>query len=158
VPFPLRYLALLLYYVETEDPNAVSAGEDMDKTTEQLVAAARSVCGEFQLAEHFSAGAVGAAILTAEGNTYTGICIDLACGLGFCAEVAAVAEMLKHRETHIRSVVAVCEKGILPPCGRCREMIAQVDPRNFDCRVVVGEDEVVSLRELLPHYWLIQSG
>jgi hypothetical protein len=36
--------------------------------------------------------------------------------------------------------------------------MAQVDPQNLDCRVIVGEDEVVSLRELLPHYWLVQSG
>jgi cytidine deaminase len=147
-----------LYYAEDENPNAVSKGENMDKITEQLVAAARSVCGDFQLTEHFSAGSVGAAILTAKGNTYTGICIDLACGLGFCAEVAAVADMLKHRETHIRAVVAVSNNRILPPCGRCREMMAQVDPQNLDCRVIVGEDEVVSLRELLPHYWLVQSG
>jgi cytidine deaminase len=66
--------------------------------------------------------------------------------------------MLKHRETHIRAVVAVSNNRILPPCGRCREMMAQVDPQNLDCRVIVGEDEVVSLRELLPHYWLVQSG
>ena len=129
----------------------------MNKTTEQLVATARSVCGDFQLTEHFSAGGVGAAILTAKGNTYTGICIDLACSLGFCAEVAAVAEMLKHRETHISVVVAVTGSRILPPCGRCREMMAQVDPRNLDCHVIVGEDEIVSLRALLPHYWLIQA-
>lgn len=128
----------------------------MDRATEQLIAAARAVCGEFQLTDDFSAGGVGAAILTAKGNTYTGICIDLGCGLGFCAEVAAVAEMLKHRETHISAVVAVSESRILPPCGRCREMMAQVDPRNLDCRVIVGEDQVVSLRALLPHYWLIQ--
>ena len=128
----------------------------MDKITDQLVATARAVCGDFRLTEDFSAGGVGAAILTAKGNTYTGICIDLACGLGFCAEVAAVAEMLKHRETHISAVVAVSENRILPPCGRCREMMAQVDPRNLDCRVIVGEDQVVSLRALLPHYWLTQ--
>ena len=129
----------------------------MDRAIERLVASARSVCGEFRLDEHFSAGAVGAAILTMKGNTYTGVCIDLACGLGFCAEVAAVAEMLKHRETHIRAVVAVSGDRILPPCGRCREMMVQVDPRNLDCRVIVGEDEAVSLRALLPHYWLVQG-
>jgi len=128
----------------------------MDRTTEQLIASARAVCGDFQLTEDFSAGGVGAAILTAKGSIYTGICICLACGLGFCAEAAAVAEMLKHRETHISAVVAVSEDRILPPCGRCREMMAQVDPRNLDCRVIVGEDQVVSLRALLPNHWLIQ--
>lgn len=107
--------------------------------------------------EDFSAGSVGAAILTADGNVYTGICIDLACGLGFCAEVAAVAEMLRHRETHITAVAAVCAGGVLgTPCGRCREMIAQVDARNLDCRIIVRDDRDVSLRELLPNPWLGQ--
>jgi cytidine deaminase len=126
----------------------------MDEATSQLIEAARTVHGEFKLSEDFSAGSVGAAIRTAEGNIYTGICIDLACGLGFCAEVAAVAEMLKHRETHITEVVAVTAHGILAPCGRCREMIAQVDARNLDCRVIIGEDRVVTLRQLLPEHWL----
>ena len=105
----------------------------------------------------FFAGSVGAAIRTAGGNVYTGICIDLTCGLGFCAEVAAVAEMLKHRETHIVAVVACSEDRILPPCGRCREMMAQVDVRNLDCRVIVGEDREVSLRGLLPDHWLTEG-
>jgi cytidine deaminase len=130
----------------------------MDDAQLQLVEAAKAVCGEFRLREDFSAGSVGAAIRTADGNVYTGICIDLACGLGFCAEVAAVAEMLKRRETHISAVVAVSAGGILgAPCGRCREMIAQVDRRNLDCRVIIGEDQDVSLRELLPKHWLAQD-
>jgi len=126
----------------------------MNEDTTRLIDAARSVCGEFRIRRKFSAGSVGAAIRTAGGNVYTGICIDLACGLGFCAEVAAVAEMLKHRETHIVAVVAFSEDRILPPCGRCREMMAQVDVRNLDCRVIVGEDREVSLRGLLPDHWL----
>ena len=39
------------------------------------------------------------ALETASGNVYTGINLDLACGIGFCAEHSAVAEMLKARET-----------------------------------------------------------
>jgi len=126
----------------------------MEDIAKDLIAAARAVCGEFGLSGGFSAGSVGAAIRTAGGNTYTGVCIDLACGLGFCAEAAAIAEMLKCRETHIAAVVAVSRDGVLPPCGRCREMMAQVDPRNMDCSVIIAEEEVVPLRELLPHHWL----
>jgi cytidine deaminase len=128
----------------------------MNETTSQLIAAARAVYGEFKLSKDFSAGSVGAALKTANGNIYTGVCIDLACGLGFCAEVAAIAEMLKNRETHITSIVAVAHRGILAPCGRCREMIVQVDARNFDCHVIIGEDRIVTLRQLLPEHWLTQ--
>jgi cytidine deaminase len=122
----------------------------MNDTTSQLIEAAQAVCGEFALADGLSAGSVGAAILTEDGNTYTGVCIELDSGLGFCAEASAIAEMLKHRETHITAVVAVSGNQILPPCGRCREMIAQVATRNLDCQVILGKDRTVSLRELLP--------
>jgi len=128
--------------------------EKMNESRTQLIEAARAVCGDFALREDFSAGGVGAAIRTAKGNVYTGICIDLGSGLGFCAEVAAIAEMLKRRETQIDTVVAVSGQRILPPCGRCRETIAQIDIRNLDCKVIVAEDEDVCLRELLPKHWL----
>jgi cytidine deaminase len=132
--------------------------KDMNEARSQLIEAAKAVCGAFSLREDFSAGSVGAAILTTRGNIYTGICIDLACGLGFCAEVAAVAEMLKARETHVLAVVAVSSAKVLgAPCGRCRETIAQVDPQNLDCAVILGDDLEVPLRELLPEHWLTEQ-
>jgi cytidine deaminase len=120
----------------------------------ELIAVARRVQGEFSLGADFSAGGVGAAVRGRSGRLYTGICLDLACGIGFCAEHAAVAEMLKHRESEIDAVVAVGADVILAPCGRCRELMAQVNPANLDCRVVLGEDRVVQLRALLPEHWL----
>ena len=46
------------------------------------------------------------------------------------------------------------ETRILPPCGRCREMLAQVDSRNVDCKVILDNNHAVLLRELLPLHWL----
>lgn len=127
----------------------------MKDTRSILVEAAKAVCGTFKLRDDFSAGSVGAALLTAKGTVYTGICIDLASGLGFCAEVAAIAEMLKARETHVLAVVALTDTGeIIPPCGRCRETLAQIDPRNFECTIILDRDREVPLRELLPEHWL----
>ena len=127
----------------------------MNENRLKLIHAAKAVRGAFRLREDFSAGSVGAAILTAKGNIYTGICIDLACGLGFCAEVGALAEMLKARETQVLAVVAVSNGGVLgAPCGRCRETIAQIDPRNLNCAVLLGDGREVPLRELLPEHWL----
>lgn len=121
----------------------------------RLIAAARSVQGSFELSpgDGFSAGGVGAAILTADGNVYTGICIDVACGIGFCAEHSAIAEMLKHRETRIAAVVAVGDSEILPPCGRCREFMMQIDRSNIEADVILSEKQTVKLRDLLPFYW-----
>jgi cytidine deaminase len=127
----------------------------MKREDRDLIEAARAVCGEFTLRDDFSAGSVGAAVRTADGNVYTGICIDIACGLGFCAEVAAVAEMLKHRETRIAAVAAVDHHGrLLAPCGRCREMMVQVDQRNANCRVLLKDSGETKLSELLPDHWL----
>jgi cytidine deaminase len=126
----------------------------MDDARASLIEEARRVCGNFPLRDEFSAGSVGAAIRAESGNIYTGICIDLGSGLGFCAEVAAMAEMLKHRETTIDTVVAVSSRGILPPCGRCREMMIQIDPENMNARVIVAEDGEVLLRDLLPRHWM----
>jgi len=126
----------------------------MTQERSQLIETARGICSAFKLRDEFSAGGVGAALRTAKGNIYTGICIDLACGLGFCAEVAAIAEMLKNRETQIDLIVAVSGSRILPPCGRCRETMAQLDARNLECRVIVAQDQDVPLKELLPKHWL----
>jgi len=92
---------------------------------------------------------VAAALRTDSGAIYTGICIDVACGIGFCAEHAAIAEMLKHRKTRIETIVAVKDAMILPPCGRCRELMAQVNPENGATRIIL-DGRVTSLRELLP--------
>jgi cytidine deaminase len=129
----------------------------MNDTRSELIEAARAVVSDLKLREDFSAGRVGAAIRTAQGNIYTGICIELGSGLGFCAEVAAIAQMLTHRETQINMVVAVTSDRILSPCGRCRETMAQIDERNLDCKVVIGEEREVLLRDLLPHHWLTQG-
>jgi cytidine deaminase len=126
----------------------------MNDASAKLIEAARAVVGDLKLRKDWSAGGVGAAIRTVQGNVYTGICIDLACGLGFCAEVNAIAQMLTHRETQIETVVAVTADKILPPCGRCRETMAQIDARNLDCKVIIAEGREVLLRELLPDHWL----
>ncbi|MEO8431519.1 MAG: cytidine deaminase [Acidobacteriota bacterium] len=120
-----------------------------------LIEEARRVQGRFALGgADFASGAVGAAVRGRSGRIYTGVCADLACGLGFCAEQAAIAEMLKSRESAIAAVVAVGADGILAPCGRCRELIAQVHPGNMDSLVVLDAGRAVPLRELLPERWL----
>ena len=98
-----------------------------------------------------SSATVAAALLTREGNVYTGVCIDLRCGLGWCAERSAAAEMLKARETKIAVVVAVHSTGkIVPPCGACREFLLQLNEENAETWVVLGEGHGRALKELLP--------
>jgi len=120
-------------------------------TDAELIDTARKLVGDFKPSPDCSAGGVASALETVAGNVYTGICVDTHCSMGFCAEHAAVAEMLKGRESEIRTIVAVTSpEGILPPCGRCRELLWQINERNCETRVIVGNDKVVTLAELLP--------
>lgn len=119
---------------------------------ELLIVEAKRHVGEFTLSEaSLTAGSVAAALVTEAGNLYRGICLDLSCGIGFCAEHAAIASMLLNRETIIRKIVAVSDREILPPCGRCRELMLQVDCRNGECEVLLPMGITRKLKELLPH-------
>jgi len=126
-----------------------------DSMIQELIEIARPLLGEIVLSRpDMSAATVACAIRSASGRTYTGVCVHLCCGIGFCAEHAAVAEMIKGRETQIEAIVALCDSGPLAPCGRCRELMVQVDARNFNARVGLPDGRVALLRELLPDHWM----
>ena len=128
-------------------------------SAKKLIEEAYKILGEYTLSSnHYSAGSVSAALLTSQGNVYTGINIDIACGIGFCAEHSAIAEMLKHRETQIEMIVAVSDESIRPPCGRCRELLFQVDAKNIHTKVYLSEEKYLTLDELLPKRWKPRAG
>jgi len=130
----------------------------MNPRTQELIDIARPLVRNLTLGRSdFSAATVAAAIRTPSGNVYTGVCIHLSCGLGFCAEHAAAAEMIKAGETRIETIVAVAEDCILSPCGRCREFLIQVDPANAEANVVLEGGREVKLGDLLPHHWLVSG-
>lgn len=100
---------------------------------------------------------VASALETEDGRRHVGVCIDTGSGTGFCAEHSAIAAMITAREHRIARIVAVWRSPegalhVMPPCGRCRELIRQVDGGNLDTRVVLGRRRDVALRELLPHH------
>lgn len=105
-------------------------------------------------------GDVAATLVTGEGNEFHGVCIDTGSGTGFCAEAAAIGAMVTAGEYKINRIVAVWrdpeteQVAVLPPCGRCREFIRQIDPANIETEVVLGWDEAIRLADLLPfHDW-----
>ena len=116
----------------------------------ELVQRAKGVLGSRQLSEKGLAGSVAAALVTDGGNVYVGVCIDVACGMGFCAEHAAIAAMVTAGENRIIKIVAVGKSGIMPPCGRCREFINQIHNENINTEVMVADGVVVTIRDLLP--------
>ena len=116
-----------------------------------LIEQARAVARPIHPSGDCRAGDVGAVIVSSSGQSYTGICVEFECGMGFCAEHAAVAKMLENQESKIAQVVAVTYTGdILPPCGRCREMMWQLDDANKEASVILGLKEAQPLKALLP--------
>lgn len=104
-----------------------------------------------KLKKNGEAGHVACALETVSGAIYTGICIDVPCSIGICAEQAAIAEMIKQGETKIKRIIAGYEDGsILPPCGRCRELISQLDNENENTIVIVDHNKELKLKKLLP--------
>lgn len=104
--------------------------------------------------EFCESGGVACALVTDKGNVYTGVCIDVSSGMGFCAEHAAIANMITNRETRIDKIVAIgWNHRVYPPCGRCREFISQINTENSSTEILVDDNKVVTLKELLPYDW-----
>jgi len=119
-----------------------------------LIDAAMTLRAKVQRTKSVQTGGVAAALEAEDGTVYTGVCIDAECGVGFCAEHSAIAELAKTGSMRIKRIVAVKYDGrLLAPCGRCRELIYQVDYRNIDTRVILAPDRDVALGELLPMRW-----
>ena len=127
-------------------------------TFDELYQKAKSVVNPRRLSKYADAGGVGAALLTPGGKVYTGVCIDTASSLGFCAEHAAAAAMITAGESRVVKMIAVGWDGeIMPPCGRCREFISQLHPDNLDTEVMVNAGTILTLRDLLPYDWRTMS-
>ena len=122
----------------------------------KLYERAKAVRYERKLSPFMEVGSVGAAILTDQGNIYTGICIDTACGMGMCAERNAMANMLTNGENRIVKVVAVMPNGSSgTPCGVCREFMMQLDGSAKDIEILLSLEplKTVKLGEQLPDWW-----
>lgn len=130
----------------------------MEKIWTTLYEAAKGVLNPRQISPWMEAGGVGAAVESASGKIYVGVCVDTACTLGICAERNAIFNMITNGESAVRRVVAVNREGkVIPPCGACREMMTQLMPDNYrDVQVMLDYEtcRVVSLGELTPDWWI----
>lgn len=125
-------------------------------TYQEMLALARSNLNPQNRGKFCSFGYVSAVIEGGNGKYYTGVNVDLACGLGFCAERNAASTMLTDGETVVRRVVCVGEDGkLMSPCGSCREFLAMLAPENADAEFLLEEDPMctVKLRELRSYPW-----
>lgn len=101
----------------------------------------------------YSKFAVGAALLTADGNVFSGCNVEnLSFGLTICAERVAIGTAIAagRREFQCIAVAADTTEPI-SPCGACRQVLAEFAP---SLRILLaGRDGRVAefgLQELLP--------
>ena len=119
---------------------------------------AKRVLNPRKVSNMVDAGGVAAAIEAGSGEIYVGVCVDSACTLGVCAERNAIFNMITNGENVIKRVRAVCGDGKTgPPCGACRELMAQIMPQDYKTIEIMLDYEsgrVVTLGELTPEWWI----
>jgi cytidine deaminase len=127
---------------------------ELDKKDKELIKEARKLVNKKKIYSG-ELRAVGSALITKKEKLFTGANWDLWCGVGFCAESSVISNMVSHsEETEIKTIVASSKHNVMPPCGRCREVMALIDRKNLENTwVIVSEKEKVKLKELLPHDW-----
>ena len=101
----------------------------------------------------FSGFQVGAALLTEDGQVYTGVNIENSSyGATICAERTAFVKAISegHRKFKALAVTAGDEQEALP-CGICRQFMYEFSP---ELEIITGTDEehlnIRKLEELLP--------
>lgn len=117
----------------------------------QLIEAARAAM-RFSYSP-YSKFPVGAAVLTANGETITGCNIENAAyGPTICAERVAIFNAVSRGESQIIALAIVASSGdTCPPCGTCRQVIYELAK---DVEIIMEGDEgnliVKRITELLP--------
>jgi len=72
---------------------------------------------------------------------------------GPCAELVVVGTAAAQGAYDLVTIVAVGDRdrGVVPPCGRCRQVLLDYFP---DRRVIVGNDRTVPVKDLLPETYV----
>ena len=98
---------------------------------------------------------VGAALLTQNGEVFTGVNIENASfGATNCAERTAVFKAVSEGEKGVKTIaIASDSDDFVFPCGICRQVIAEFSDKDTKiiCSRKDGEYKVYTLKELLPH-------
>ena len=100
---------------------------------------------------------VGAALLAADGQVFTGCNIENASfSPTICAERTAFAKAVSEGVTTFSAIAIAAKKdgklSTFTPCGVCRQVMSEFCSDDFTVLVVTGEDsfEEYTLSELLP--------
>ena len=130
----------------------------MEQIWNTLYQTAKEAQNPRRISDYITAGEVSAAILSASGKIYTGVCMDTCSTLGICAERNAIFNMITCGESQISKVMAILPDGTTgAPCGACRELMVQLMPDTYqDVEIMLDyeKEKIVTLGELTPHWWI----
>ena len=130
----------------------------MEQIWKELYQAAKAVQNFRDISDRICAGGVAAAVESASGRIYTGVCVDTSSSLGICAERNAMFNMITNGENEIRRVLAIMPDGKTgAPCGACREFMAQLMIGKFESVEIMLDyehEKIVTLADLTPEWWL----
>ena len=125
---------------------------------DRLRAAAAAVQNGRKISDYVQAGEVSAAVLSASGRIYTGVCVDTCSTLGICAERNALFNMITNGEQEIQKVLAIMPNGKSgAPCGACRELMVQLMPDRYkDIEIMLDyeQEKIITLGEITPEWWI----
>lgn len=105
----------------------------------------------------YSKFAVGAALLTSDGEVYLGANIENAAyGLTMCAERNAIFNAYCHGVTQddIEALAIVADTDLpVSPCGSCRQVLSELFPHDKEIYLanLKGDIKVVKIEDLLPY-------
>ena len=126
---------------------------------EALLTAARKA--RDQAYAPYSGFRVGASVLGAGGRIYSGCNVENASfGLTCCAERSAVFAMVAAGEREIREVLVIGDtEEILPPCGACRQVMAEFAPASAVVHMCdrSGAGRSATVAELLPDVFRLKK-
>lgn len=123
---------------------------------EKLYTVASALVNPRKITKTAKIGMVACALETDKGNVYTGVCAEISCSLGYCAEQAAISSMLTAGESRIVKLVTVYRNGkIISPCGKCRELLFHVNYDNYYTTQILLCDGVKKLQDILPRSWYL---
>ena len=95
----------------------------------------------------------GAAVLAGSGRSYAGCKVEnSSLGLALCAERGAIAEAVAAGERQIVATLIVVAGKPLPPCGACRQVLAEFGAPAMPIVVIGGRAarKAYTLGHLLP--------
>ena len=125
----------------------------------ELIEKAKEIVIKSKPVNLIDTGDVGAALVTRKGNIFQGVSMGFYCGIGSCGEYQAIGAMISNGEKEIKTIVAVYYSNrrkkykVVPPCGKCREMIQQASKKNQNTEVIVSENKKIKLKDLIPYSW-----